>query len=112
MARPRTRVCSRVGCPNLHQGTGRCPDCEREAERLRGTPAERGYDAQHRALRKTWAVKVKAGGVRCWRCGEPIAPTEAWDLGHDDEDRTVYRGPEHAGRCNRAAGARKGNAGR
>jgi hypothetical protein len=30
-------------------------------------------------------------------------------LGHDDHDRSIYRGPEHAGRCNRAAAARVGN---
>ncbi|MBK6556280.1 MAG: hypothetical protein IPG16_03340 [Comamonadaceae bacterium] len=29
----------------------------------------------------------------CWRCGDDIDP-EHWHLGHDDYDRTVYRGPE------------------
>ena len=31
----------------------------------------------------------------------------AWDLGHDDYDRSIYRGPEHA-RCNRSAAASRG----
>ena len=30
-----------------------------------------------------------------------------WHLGHDDNDRTVYRGPEHES-CNLKAAARKG----
>jgi hypothetical protein len=68
----------------------------------------RGYGAQHQALRKEWAPLVATGQVTCPRCGWPISPSQAWDLGHDDHDRTVYRGPEHQ-RCNRAAGARKGN---
>jgi hypothetical protein len=31
-----------------------------------------------------------------------------WDLGHDDFDRTIYRGPEHQ-RCNRSSAASRGN---
>jgi hypothetical protein len=44
--------------------------------------------------------------VVCARCGRPIAPGSAWDLGHDDHDCSVYTGPEHA-RCNRGAPSRK-----
>jgi hypothetical protein len=95
------RVCSKPGCPNLVPGGGLCAADRYEAERLRGTPAERGYDAQHRALRKTWARKVKAGGVRCARCGKPIAPTDLWHLDHTD-DRAGYLGPSHQA-CNTAA---------
>ena len=39
--------------------------------------------------------KVRAGKAVCWRCGLPIAPNQAWDLGHDDDDRNAHRGPEH-----------------
>lgn len=44
---------------------------------------------------------VEAGGVLCWRCGALIDRRAPWDLGHDDVDRTKYRGPEHRA-CNRA----------
>jgi hypothetical protein len=68
------------------------------------------YAGRHQATRRAWAPKVAAGTVTCWRCGRLIQPTEAWDLGHDDNDPSIHRGPEHAGRCNRAAGGRLGNA--
>ena len=72
-----------------------------------GTTA-RGYGAAHQKLRAQVAKLVAAGTAVCWRCGRAIQPWMAWDLGHDDWDRSVYRGPEHA-KCNRAAAARKGN---
>lgn len=76
-----------------------------------GTPAERGYDHAHRRLRAALAPVVATGTVVCWRCGLLIAGDAPWDLGHDDEDPTrKTKGPEHRGPCNRAAGARKGNA--
>jgi hypothetical protein len=112
MPRSTMRVCPRPGCPTLVPGGGPCPTHSTEAERARGTRAERGYGPEHRKLRAKWAPRVATGTVVCWRCLTPIAKGEAWDLGHDDEDRNVYRGPEHAGRCNRASAARKGNASR
>jgi predicted nucleic acid-binding Zn ribbon protein len=75
--------------------------------------AARGYGGAHQKLRAQWAPKVATGAVLCWRCGHPIQPGQPWDLGHDDHDRTTYRGPEHRHRTahcvgNRKAGARKG----
>jgi len=72
----------------------------------RPTAAQRGYGARHQRARKRAARQVKAGGVNCWRCGKPIAPDEEWDLGHDDQDRSITRGPEHQ-RCNRATTSRR-----
>lgn len=70
--------------------------------------AARGYGAAHQRERKRWEPIVKAGRASCWRCGRPIPPKGPWDLGHDDWDRTIYRGPE-CRPCNRGAGARKAN---
>jgi hypothetical protein len=71
----------------------------------KGKTWAKGYDTTHKLLRKQCAKQVAAGGVRCWRCRDLIQPGDPWDLGHDDYDRTVYRGPEHR-RCNRATAGR------
>jgi len=100
------RVCSQPGCPTLVAEAGRCAEHRRSYEQKRGTRQARGYDAAHDRLRATWQPVVDSGTVHCARCGELLRIGEAWDLGHDDTDRTKYNGPEHAGRCNRAAGGR------
>jgi hypothetical protein len=69
-----------------------------------GTTA-RGYGWRHQQLRARVAQIVAAGRAVCWRCGRPIRPGARWDLGHDDHDRSLYRGPEHL-RCNRATAGR------
>ena len=76
---------------------------------MTGATSARGYGWRHQSIRAGWAPLVAAGQVCCFRCGELIHPAEPWDLGHDDNDRRIYTGPEHRA-CNRAAAARKGNA--
>lgn len=71
----------------------------------RPTAHRRGYDVKHRKIRAQVAPLVNAGGVTCWRCGKTIETGSEWDLGHDDNDRTIYRGPEHRA-CNRATKGR------
>jgi hypothetical protein len=76
---------------------------------VQGTTTQRGYGSKHQAERRRWVPVVNTGHVICWRCGQPIRPDEPWDLGHDDHDRSIHRGPEHS-TCNRVAGARRANA--
>jgi len=102
------RICPARGCPQSIPASKRyCPKHARAHEKQRGSREDRGYDHAHRSLRKAFIPEVLAGKATCWRCGEPIKPDEAWDLGHDDDDRTMYRGPEHANRCNRSEAGRR-----
>lgn len=68
--------------------------------------AKDGYGHDHRKMRESLAKQLAdEGSLTCWRCGELILPGDEWHLGHDDHDRSIRRGPEHARQCNlRAAG--------
>lgn len=64
-------------------------------------------------LRAHWSPIVATGTVSCRRCGDPIRPDQAWDLGHDHDlilggNPNGRMWPEHAGE-NRSAGATLGN---
>lgn len=83
----------------------------RERRVKRGTTVGRGYDASHKRERERWKPLVESGQVKCWRCRQWIQPGTHWQLGHDDRDRTIWRGPEHR-HCNLSAAAKLGNAGR
>lgn len=59
------------------------------------TTTERGYGIEHQRLRRVIAAQLERdGSVACWRCGRAIVAGQRWHLGHDDADRTVYRGAE------------------
>lgn len=101
------RRCPHPGCPALipHPGPRYCQVHSREREQQRGYSTARGYDRRYRAAR-AWAARlVEAGQAVCWRCGKPIKADEPFDLGHDDGDRSIIRGPEHRF-CNRSAGGK------
>lgn len=70
----------------------------------RGSTTARGYGTQHQRERRRVARLVNAGLAYCWRCRKHIEPGSPWDLGHDDRDRSITRGPEHQ-HCNRATKA-------
>lgn len=71
------------------------------------TTSERGYGAEHKRERERCRPLVESGQAICWRCNRliPGGAGAQFDLGHDEVDRTVYRGPEHV-KCNRGATAR------
>ena len=100
------RICPKRGCPRI-VNKRYCIEHEREYEADRGSSTQRGYDHRHKALRKQWDVKVQRGGVLCAneKCGKPIHPGTEWHLGHTD-DRTDYKGPEHA-HCNTSDGGKR-----
>jgi 5-methylcytosine-specific restriction protein A len=57
------RLCP--GCGARHSRRGRCPACQRQYEKQRGTPAQRGYDQEHRKLR----LLALAAHPFCLDCG-------------------------------------------
>jgi hypothetical protein len=83
----------------------------------RPTTTQRGYGAAHQRARKRAARQIREGKAYCWRCLKegrtteeafipPDTPPDQWDLGHDDKDRSITRGPEHM-TCNRSTGSRR-----
>lgn len=100
------KVCAEPGCPTLTSKT-RCPNCTRTKDRARGTSGERGYGVVHQRLRADYQRRMDAGErFTCWRCGAEV-DRDAWDLGHKDDDRGAYAGPE-CRPCNRAVAGRMG----
>jgi hypothetical protein len=108
-----SRVCATPGCPTLvKQGArnGRCPACERAADRERGTRQQRGYDAAYDAIGRDYQRRMDDGErFICWRCRDPLGTRRGidWHLGHDDRDRSVIRGPECPS-CNLSTSSRRG----
>jgi len=113
------KKCRKCGRPAISRRHWYCQACwdlvavlrnesakARQRRRVRASTAARGYGRAHQLLRSEWKKKVDAGGVNCARCGDRIEPGSPWDLGHDDEDRTRYWGPEHR-RCNRQTGTHR-----
>ena len=99
------RRCPGFRCPNLVPVGKRCPIHEAEHEGKRGTSTERGYGISHQRERAKWEARLRRGPLPCARCGRLIFADDVWDLGHDDEDRSMYNGPECSS-CNRSAGGK------
>jgi hypothetical protein len=97
------RACATTGCPNLTD-SGRCADCTRKADKVRGTRQQRGYDAAHERARAY--VKATLSGRPCARgCGHVFKRGEPFHLDHTD-DRDGYLGPS-CPRCNLSAAGKK-----
>lgn len=94
---PIRRQCSNA--PDVEDG-------EPMARKPLAKTTQRGYGTRHQKLRDRVSRDVKAGRAICWRCNQPIPAQGPWDLGHDDHDRTQYRGPEHR-KCNRSTAGRQ-----
>jgi hypothetical protein len=81
---------------------------------MTGRTTALGYGHAHQQERKRLEPIVAKGQTVCTRHGHPqfpdcpgiITAADVWELGHDDEDKTRYTGPEHR-RCNRRAGGLK-----
>jgi hypothetical protein len=79
------RPCSTSECPAL-TSRGRCTMHRRESDALRGSSAERRYDADHRRLRILCFVR---DGWRCGDCGwepEIVEQFRRWGLGAPPRD--------------------------
>jgi hypothetical protein len=96
------RRCAEPGCDRMFMPkSSRNRYCLQHRKTKPVDPSHyRKYGPTHRRLRAQWATRVASGTVECARCGELIAQSAAWDLGHVD-GALAYSGPEHA-ECNRA----------
>ena len=95
-----------LDCPRIGEWKrGRCDQHERARDKARGPRAHGNADATHKRTRAAYQRRIDAGEtLHCWRCHEAIDPTD-WHLGHDDDDRSIYRGPECPS-CNLSAAGR------
>jgi hypothetical protein len=89
------------------QRCARCQPAATAAIQARPNTTRRGYGAAHQRLREQLIAAFQPGQP-CARCGRPIASKDDAQLGHDDHDRTRYRGLEHV-QCNEATAGRKHN---
>lgn len=49
----------------------------------------------HQLARLRWAPLVATGTITCRRCGHPIRPGQAWDLGHPADAPRALGNPNH-----------------
>jgi hypothetical protein len=87
------KICATRGCPRI-TAARYCTEHARANDKARGTKAQRGYGRGYQSERKVWVRMVAEGVVSCWRCHAPIPPGGDFHLGHDDNDRSIIRGPE------------------
>lgn len=91
-------MCSTPGCPTIHPGTGRCPECAAKADKARGTATERGYNSRgHQSFRR----QVLARDPVCTQCHAayatvadhyPLSRRELIEQGLDPNNPDAGRG--------------------
>lgn len=110
------KMCRRCGLVELeNRRLSYCLGCRParlKVRNARGSTKARGYGVEHQRLRRMWARVVAMGCVDCARCGLPIGTEQAWDLGHVDDDRSRYSGPEHRHSADCPEGGNRATAGR
>lgn len=108
--RARMTVCTTPGCPDLVPGGGRCDDCQRQADRRRGSSSARGYGHAHRTRFRAGVLKRHPRCV-CTDtshghpapCGAPSEHADHWPIdrrtlqlrGLDPDDPVHGRGLCH-----------------
>lgn len=71
--------CTEPSCPEVHEGTGRCPTHRGRADRKRGTSKQRGYNSEHE---RRFRAEVLARHPVCVLCNvEPATVADHWPLG-------------------------------
>lgn len=73
MPRVRISVCTTAGCPELVEGGGRCDGHKRQAERRRGSAAQRGYGHRHRNRFRKGVLKKHPTCVLCKQAPSTVA---------------------------------------
>jgi 5-methylcytosine-specific restriction protein A len=76
MARRTLHACPTPGCPEVVEA-GRCDGCKQQAERVRGTARQRGYDNRWQRVRRRY---LQANP----QCAEPGCIEQATDVDHID----------------------------
>ena len=105
MAERWCRVCSRPFRPRSSSHVFCSELCRAKAKTLARLLKPARYGAVHQRARSEVGKLVRAGGVRCARCGLPLRPDEDFDLDHRD-DGNGYLGASHVD-CNRSAPHRR-----
>jgi 5-methylcytosine-specific restriction enzyme A len=89
------RVCSTPGCGEIHDGTGRCPDCRHQADATRTSGAAK-YGNAHRTRFRPGVLAKNDGRCTCEGCtghdGDCTAGATVADHHPLDRDELVRRG--------------------
>lgn len=95
------KVCSRPGCPTLTAG-GRCSTCNAQADRIRGTATQRGYNSRSHKRFRDQVLDRDPICVLCHLAASTVA--DHWPLSRRQLEQTGLdpNDPKHGrGLCKR-----------